>query len=46
MIVQALVSRNGLTKERAEVMGLVVNKVTSSGDSAGPGPLPSSRKSS
>ena len=40
LVNKALVSRNGLTEERAEVMGLIVNKVTSSGDTAGPGLLP------
>ena len=42
LVNKALVSRNGLTEERAEVMGLIVNKVTSSGDTAGPGLRPTS----
>ena len=41
LVNKALVSRNGLTEERAEVLGLIVNKVTSSDDHAGSG-LPSS----
>ena len=35
LVNKALVSRNGLTEERTEVMGLIVNKVTSWDDNAG-----------
>ena len=37
LVNKALVSRNGLTEERAEVMGLIVNKVTSPADTTDPG---------
>ena len=40
LVNKALVSRNGLTEERAEVLGLIVNKVTSSEDTICPGLVP------
>ena len=42
LVNKALVSRNGLTEERAEVMGLIVNKVSPPDVHAGPGLLSSS----
>ena len=46
LVNKALVSRNGLTEERAEVMGLIVNKVSPPDDTAGPYPLSSASSSS
>ena len=45
LVNKALVSRNGLTEERAEVLGLIVNKVTAPDDHAGLSLMSSSRSS-